>query len=296
MLSYLACHWRGELPLAVAWWVNGVALTALALAFDFQGPALGLALQVDSRAGLDAYLAFGLGYFLLLPAWQMIGVFRAADRHVAGGGTVLAARLTQSAATLLTILLAARFMVFVGESVPALRLNYGPGSHYSVALSHDGRVLEVSGSFSFGLAATVERMLAANPGVRRVRLESSGGALSEARQVRELIIARRLDTDSRIECSSACVSAYIGGRRRLLHRSARMGLHLPRNPGFGLRGTVPAGFAEELAYFGSRGTPRWFLERWIAGGRQFWYPTHEELRRAGIVHGFYGRGQHAQRQ
>ena len=103
-----------------------------------------------------------------------------------------------------------------------------------------------------------------------------------------LIRARNLDTDSTEQCSSACVSAYVAGRNRLLRRSARLGFHLPRNSGFGLRSTVTPEYAAELAYFGRQGVPFWFRARWIMSGRRFWYPTPDQLRAAGIVQAFFG--------
>jgi hypothetical protein len=131
--------------------------------------------------------------------------------------------------------------------------------------------------------------LTATPAVRRVRLNSGGGLLSEAVKLRELILARGLDTDSTEICSSACVSAYIAGRHRTLHRTARMGFHLPRNPGFGLRDMISPAYTRELGYFARRGVPPWFITRWVASGRRFWYPSRAELRAAGIVQTLVGQ-------
>jgi hypothetical protein len=146
----------------------------------------------------------------------------------------------------------------------------------------------VKGAIIYGLAKEVRRALDANPGVRRIRLNSGGGSLTEAVKIRKLVLARGLDTDSTTNCSSACVSIYIAGRHRLLHRAARLGFHLPRNPGFGLRSPVTPEYARELGYFGRQGVPLWFLQRWIATGRTFWYPTPGQLRDAGIVQEFFG--------
>jgi hypothetical protein len=287
MISYLMRHWRGELPLPVSWWINGVALTGFLVANDVTGYLPGWPPAIESRAGFGAFFAASLVLTLVVPAWQVIGIFRAADRHAATGGRVLAGRITQSFATVLTILLAIRFLIFTGESVPGLRLAYA--SDYTVSVTPAGRLLEISGSFGYGLAREVRRVLAANPRVRRVRLESGGGALSEAQRVRDLIVARGLDTDSRTRCASACVSAYIGGHHRLLARAARIGLHLPRNPGFGRRGPLGDAYTGEIGYFAQHGVPLWFRQRWVLTGREFWYPPPAQLRQAGIVTAFYGR-------
>lgn len=287
MLAYLIRHWRGDLPLGVAWWLNGAGLTALSLALEMNLGTLGLGQGPDTRAGVALFVAAGVLLLLLVPAWQVIGIFRAADRHAAEVGTPLAAYVTQGLATVLTILLALRFVMFAGESYSGLRLAFPiTGWHYQVSVH--GRLLEVSGSITFGLADAVRAAIAANPQLRRVRLNSGGGSLSEAQKLRAIIIEHDLDTDSSEGCSSACVSAYIGGRQRLLRSSARIGLHLPRNPGFGLRGPLTPAYAAELGYFASRGVPPWFLQRWIASGREFWYPTPLQLWQAGIVQAFFG--------
>ena len=289
MIRYAMRHWRGELPLAVTWWVNGIALAVVSLVADSWAAELGLVPAIDTRLRFTLWLAAGIVLLLLVPAWQVIGSFRAADRHVREVGTILAGRLVQALTTLLMLLLALRFLIFAGEAWSGARVAYPFGrSDYVVAVTANGRLLEVSGGFIFGLADDVRRALDENPRVRRVRLESGGGSLSEARRVRELIRERNLDTDSRTQCSSACVSAYIGGNHRLLRRSARLGFHLPRNPGFGLRSAVTADYAAEMGYFRRRGVPRWFRSRWIMTGREFWYPTPRQLRAAGIVDAFVG--------
>jgi hypothetical protein len=287
MLSYFLRHWRGELPLRVAWWINGVGLTALSLALErYSTP--GLRALTDTRSGFSVLVGIAVALLLLLPAWQVVGIFRAADRHAFQVGTILAARLTQALTTVLTILLAIRFLVFAGEAWAGARVAYGIGSDYTVAVSHGGRMLEVRGAIIFGMADDLRRALDAHPAVRRVRLNIGGGAFSEALKMRSLILAHDLDTDSTTGCSSACLSVYIAGRHRLLHRAARLGFHLPRNPGYGLRGPVEPEYAGELVYFGHHGVPRWFRQRWMATGRTFWYPTPAQLVEAGLVQSFFG--------
>ena len=74
-----------------------------------------------------------------------------------------------------------------------------------------------------------------------------------------------------------------------MRSSARLGFHLPRNPGFGLRGRVTAEYAEEMRYFARQGVPPWFLQRWVSTGRTFWYPSPRQLEIAGLVQAFYGK-------
>jgi hypothetical protein len=286
-MSYLTRHWRGETSLAAAWWAAGVGVTVLSLALEQYSQTLEL--PIESPLGFGVFVILGSGLVLLVPAWQVIGLFRSADRHAEEVGTILAARLVQALTTVLAILFAIRLLAFTGEMAAGARLAWRLGdSGYVVAVTHHGRLLEIRGGILYGVADEARQMLADNPGVRRIRLNSGGGSLAEARRLRELVLTRRLDTDSTRECSSACASVYIAGRHRFLHRAARLGFHLPRNPGFGLRSPVRQEYADELAYFARLGVPQWFRQRIVASGRRFWYPTPTQLRLSGFVETFYG--------
>ncbi len=225
---------------------------------------------------------------LLVPAWQIIGLFRAGDAHVARRSKFMAGRVAQSATTVLALLLAMRFLMFAAEAWSGARMAFPLGAPAQIVATHGGRVLEVNAAFSFGLAAEIEAALNRQPLVRRLRLTSGGGSLREAIRVRALIQARHLDTEAVSLCASACVSAYIAGRQRLLHRRARLGFHLPRNTGFGVRGPIAPFYVAELRYIRELGVPDWFIERWIVSGRDFWYPAPSQLREAGRVTAFVG--------
>jgi hypothetical protein len=287
-------HQGGDSPLAdslaVAWWVRGVLLTAVAIALELRAADFGLVEAIASRRGYTLWMVGGTAFFLLLPAWQVIGIFRCAARTASTRPGAWSARTIQVLTTLLTVLFAARFMAFAGETASGARLAWPlSGGAWQVTISHHGRLLEISGGLLFGVADAAEAALGVHPNVRRVRLNSGGGSLSEGRRLRELIQRHALDTDSTSGCSSACVSAYLGGKHRLLRRSARLGFHLPRTAGYGVRSAVSPEYARELAWFGRAGIPRDFLQRWIDSGRAFWYPQPRQLQAAGFVHTFFGR-------
>lgn len=284
MFSYLSRHWRGQLPLWLTWWVNCVLLTGLLLVLvPWTARQLGIAAMDDLRSflGVSLLRSLQLG---LVPLWQLVGLWRAAARDVATRPGRLPGRAVQVAAVLFTLLVAMRGLVFAAETAIGSRLAFSVGPYASrVSLATGGRAILVEGGLGFGVTDRVAALLAANPGVRRVELNSGGGALSEARKLRELIIGNRLDTYTRTGCSSACFSAFIGGRQRILERGARMGLHLPRNWDLGSTAPFSAAFLEELVYLRDIGLPGWFLVRWTNSGRKFWYPTEFQLRAAGVV-------------
>lgn len=289
MTGYIVRHWRGELGPGVTWWLNCVALTA---ALWWTLPRLAVAGDFAYADTLGRFCAASTLQFLqigLVPLWQMVGLWRCAARHSLAPGRRLAGRAAQVAAFLFTVLITMRGLVFGAELVIGARVAFALGPYsYTVALLHGGREIAVSGGLGFGVSADVQAMLAANPGVRRIRLDSGGGALSEGTKLREVIIARGLDTYTARGCSSACVSAFAGGRFRYLQRGAPMGVHLPRNWEALSGNPVASGYRAELSYLRKRGLPDWFLENWIRTGQKFWYPTEFQLVSSGLVTGLRG--------
>lgn len=290
MIGYIARHWRGELGPAVTWWINCVGLSA---ALWWVVPRLAMTggfAFADTPGRFAAASALQFVQIGLVPLWQMVGLWRCGARHAPMPDRWLAGRAVQVTAFLFTLLITMRGLVFGAEAVLGARVAFalGPYSH-TVALLHGGREIAVSGGLGFGVADAVEALLAANPGVRRVRLDSGGGALSEGTRLREIIIEHGLDTYTTRECSSACVSAFAGGRFRYLQRGARMGVHLPRNWEAFPTSAVATGYQRELLYLRERGLPDWFLENWIRTGQKFWYPTEFQLVSSGLVTYLRGR-------
>lgn len=290
VLAYFSRHWRGQLGLGLTWWVNCVLLTALLVALvPWLAGALGFR-SLDTRAGFLVVTGLRTLQLGLVPLWQLVGLWRSAGRALEGPGP-LAARAAQVAAVLFTLVIAMRGLVFAGETAIGARLALGVGPYaYRVSLASGGREILVQGGLGFGVAQAVQALLDANPGVRRIQLNSGGGALSEAQALRQLIIARGLDTYTRTGCSSACFSAFIGGRQRILQRGAPMGVHLPRNWDLGSTAPFSNAFMQELVYLRDVGLPGWFLVRWTDSGPRFWYPTEFQLRAAGVVTAVRGTG------
>lgn len=283
-------HWRGELPLAVTAWIHVLALTvAMAWLAPWLAREGGFA-AAETAGQFTAGLALAAFRFGLLPLWQLVGLWRASSRRLAAGGRPTG-RLAQVAAVVFTIAAAMAALVTAAEQLIGARVAYAVGPYrYTVELLPGGREIEVRGGIAFGLTRDVEQLLATHPRVRRIRLNSGGGALSEAQRLRALIATRRLDTITTTGCASACVSAYVGGRFRILARGARLGVHLPRNWQPLNRGAVNPAMAAELAFLRQAGLPDWFIAEWIQTGSRMWFPPEEALRRAGVVTTIIGGG------
>jgi hypothetical protein len=292
LFTWVVRHWRGELRLAISWWINCVALTLLLywlIPWIAQASALR---STGSASGYTAILGLVILQIAIIPLWQMGGLWQACDRTLRTTDSIFSARLAQVAAVLFTLMISTRGLVAGAEQVISARVAWALGPYqYQVTLLPGAREIEVDGGLGVGVSAAVSELLAGNPDVRRIRLNSGGGALSEGVRLRELILAHRLDTYSSRECSSACVSAFIGGRFRYLQRGARMGFHLPRNWEPLSTGPLTSMYATELRHFQQQGVPDWFLGNWIRSGQKFWYPTEFQLQRAGIVNFLRGTPQ-----
>ncbi len=87
-MGYVARHWRGELPLALSFWVNNLLLLVpLGLAIGMLMAWIvgwGQSLQAASVA-----LLVGGALLALLSVWSLVGCWRSASAHRADGGSAL---------------------------------------------------------------------------------------------------------------------------------------------------------------------------------------------------------------
>ncbi|WP_426956232.1 hypothetical protein [Muricoccus radiodurans] len=85
--TYIGRHWRGELSLGTAYWVNGVLVTLSCLAL---GEVLG-AYLIGHAAGMSmGSIRSTLIGVIIFPAaltvWQLTGIWRSASLHTSRGG------------------------------------------------------------------------------------------------------------------------------------------------------------------------------------------------------------------
>jgi len=290
-MTYLLRHWRGELSLALSFWVNLVLVRAVLLSIDqlFQPPATERIATVLPLA--IAYFAVSLA---VVYPWQVIGVLRATDRRLGqlGSSAVIFGAQVGIVVSLLPTGISA-FTTFqpllVDEpETPAWVLRERErASKYAVALSDDGRTVHITGEFELGLRRRLEAVLDANPGVETVVLDSDGGYVTQGRAVAKLIAARRLDTTVHGTCKSACAIAFVGGETRRIGRAGRIGFHQYR---YAARTAHPnldleAEHRLDRDYFESRGIGPAFAARvFDAVHASIWYPGNDALLTAGVVH------------
>lgn len=284
--GFIARHWRGDLPLGVSYWLIGVALTVLVLlALPLLGEALG-DVDLDARASGAAVLGFYL-FAVALTAWQLVGIWRSAGRHVARGGRRLWARLAR---VMVVIGVLRALFDFSGEGVPlvseGVRLLVGIDTTpaYQLRLVPEASAIELRGGMPFGTTAAVIELLDRHPAVEVVQLNSVGGRLHEAMLLAGELERRRLVTHTSDECSSACVVVYLAGRKRYLAPGARLGFHSASVAGLG--GELAQEPNREMAaVFRHHGLPENFIRRALATPHDtMWYPPAEELLALGVIH------------
>lgn len=296
-MSYLRRHWRGELPLVQAFWVNIVLLRAamallspLLQGADAPGTAQGAAPLMPA-----ALIFHALDLLVILP-WQVVGVVRATDRMLGESGSsglILGAQIGVAFGILIAG--AGAFSTFqpLLSSTPEEPLHITwereRASRYDITLGPDGTRVHITGVLEIGLTKRLRALLEANPQVEAIVLDSEGGFVAQGRAVAATIMDRGLDTYTFARCASACTLAFAGGERRFIGREAQIGFHQyvysGRNPHPFI--DYEAEYERDRAFFESRGVSPAFLDSaFNATHASIWYPDTNQLIRAGVAHGF----------
>jgi hypothetical protein len=169
-------------------------------------------------------------------------------------------------------------VVYRGPGAPAAEFE----SPNTVRIVPGGEIVEISGSFTRNVPQSFAGVLARAPRVRTIRLESPGGLIQPAMEVARIIQRHGLDTYVGRLCASACTLAFLGGHQRLLAANAQLGFHQAHAPNHDPQQADPM-----LRQAYSRtGVPAAFIDHVLhTPPEALWFPTHNELREAGIVTG-----------
>jgi hypothetical protein len=275
-------HWRGALPLSVAYWVNG-ALTAVVLfgLFGTFGAFVDrMPLRLAARGTLTVFAITLAGV-----AWLAVGVWRSATRHAERASALwpVLAKVTVIAATLGFGFLMATFALPQLRENALIALGRDPLETIGARVTTNQTVLLLHGTFGEGSAEKVRRLLAATPTIKTIALASNGGRLREASEIAQLARARRLDTYVDTRCESACTFVFLAGRDRAATPNARIGFHRPSFAGVN---QLAQSLATErmLKTYRDAGIPKEFLDRVSeTDSASMWYPSPAELEKAGVI-------------
>lgn len=281
--NYFVRHWRGDLPLPVSYWVNGIGSTLLVVVLVL------LVGQIDwtEHASVAATAsAAALLFSVVATLWQVVGVWRSAEKHPARGGRPGWATAAKAMVVLGVLQSAVQMSNNVIPQLAELtRIATGDArmAGHTLRVLRDASDLEITGPIAFGLTDDVQAVLDAHRTINTLHLMSPGGRTEEAKKLAALVEARGLNTHVASECQSACAFVFVAGRERTVNAGAKLGFHGVSFPG--VDDFAKASATREMTEFMvARGVDRGFVERALAvDGDEMWYPTLAELEQARVL-------------
>jgi hypothetical protein len=225
LYDYMVRHWRGELTLGRTYWMNCVVVSVAfhGVAKFFQSISSGF-----SSVGCALYeLSFCLTV-LVLSVWQIVGLWRASVRRAAMPDDGFVSWLGRGMAGLYVVAL----MMFTyswlipraADAVSVFNDDVQKGVS-TIELLPWGTAIEVGGIISPSSYGRFQALLNANPNVRVIYVNSTGGRIQEAIRIAEVIKKRGLDTYVSRMCISAGVLILGAGKSRVARDGAVIGLH-----------------------------------------------------------------------
>jgi hypothetical protein len=274
-----SASWRDWIALPLSYWVSGLIIAAL-----FAASSLAL-LNLDF---VDHPRLISAGIIILWLAvlaamlWLSIGVFRSLAHHA----EVFPNRYWGAGAKVMTALVGLAVVgVFTQQGVPQIRnsanvISETMAPRYQLRLLRDNTELELVGPMDFGLADAALALLADNPRIATVYVNSPGGRVTEADSLAGIVLAKNLNTYVSTFCLSECATVFAAGKNRWLSRSAVIALNQPNGEASDLAVTI----ARTKAFLQGRGVEAKFIDRSLANPREHaWRPSHAELFNSGLA-------------
>lgn len=296
---YFVRHWRGELPLPVAYWVNTI-LPSWLIGFVIEASSSSSYYSASFVRSPKVFCAAIILFWLAIygaSAWQLVGVWRSSGRRLnavprhPGRGWAFIAMAAVCVGWLYLLVIS---ITAAGPQVwelGQLLIGYDKFGPYNVRVLHHGTELEIAGALSIGVSDEVERQLLTHPNVQVVHLNSIGGRIGEGHRLRDIIGERHLVTYSSKGCQSACTLAFLAGRERYLRRGVKLGFHRGHFPGVEDI-DADSWVDEDRKNWKALGIPTTFTNRALSTpNKDMWMPEEEELLAAHVVTALT-RGEH----
>ena len=281
--NYFVRHWRGELTLRRAYWVNGFAFVVLMSVVHTI-----LSISIDTLS-LRIYALLSIllsGIRLTGSIWQIVGVWRSAELHVSRGGKSWWADLAK-----LVVIISLLRLISGGidsglpqtaELVSIIAGDNGVPS-YTVRVLPGGTELEFRGGLRAGCAEDLERIAQAVPQAKVLQINSPGGRVSEAKKIMKLVRSRGLTTYASQQCASAATLILMAGKERVVAAGAKVGFHAGRISGATaeMRTEMDRIFRMTMQ---EAGVSEDFIQHVLATpSTGMWYPSFAEMEQAGVV-------------
>ena len=286
VLAYIRKHWRGELSLAVSFWINFLLFNLIIRLFDLwftkahpiENPVL------SSRV----WLFYTAAVIVMVYPWQIVGLWRCSMRRQAQTGRRLWGTITQ----VVVVIGVLGTLGNLNKNWPVYRDIYQIAfvadefSNYQLDLTDDDKLIHLRGGLGFGVSGDVQDLIDSNPAVQGIILDSPGGRIYEGRKLSEIILANGLDTYSLSGCQSACGTAFVSGNRRYLAQGAYLAFHRYRVTFQSLApyADIQAEEEKDRRIYQAQGIDPDFIDKIFRTKQDdLWYPSLEELLQAGVI-------------
>ncbi len=294
-MPYVLAHWRGKLPLSQALWVNMVGLL---IVISYAELFILSEFVPDSSRLVSVTLASLFVTRAIIFPWQLVGLFRAIESDYMEHKNILKTRALQAFAILSVLFTLVYSLEVIQATVHykqqlEYRARPKPQAAYKLEVNIDANSgqpqLHISGDLEIGISNAVRAIIATQPNIKSVVLQSHGGQIYEGRGLARIFTEFGLDTYVYEECSSACATAYIGGRERYLGENGKLGFHQYKLDTSAYTRFIPfydlrVEQERDLALFKSRGIDHSFLGKMFdQPASRIWFPDSITLRNAGVV-------------
>ena len=292
MLAYLLAHWRGKLSLSISFWVNTLGLYFIVSYAEW---AILSALASPKVDLIKLTLISLLLTRLIIFPWQLIGLFRAIEHDFYEHKNILKTRGMQGLALLLVLFTLTYSLSLIQSAYfykqqftlfaqPALKTTY------QLKVKLQQKQLTIEGDFDIGITHATEKILSKYPEIEHLVLNSKGGQIYEGRGLFKLITKYRLNTFVYEECSSACVTAFVGGLERNLGKQGKLGFHQYKFDASKTGLLIPffnikAEQQKDSKLFVSQGVKPTFVNKiFDQSSYEIWFPDHSELLDSNLIH------------
>lgn len=280
-VGYLRQHWRGDLPLAAAVIVSAAIVWGAVQAIGFASRRVPI---TDYPIGSSLLWLLEVLVLIIGALWWGTGVQRSAIESVDRGGSMPVAALTGIVGLGAFVWVGAFWFQSARYVMPEVWSTLiGSSPPAAVALEARSNQIVLQGGLEFGSTRAVRDALDANSNVRVVRLDSRGGRVAEGLALGTLLRDRGVDTYVSGECSSACVTAFAGGARRIISADAKVGLHSAGGAGFSADAVASANRRSD-EFIAARGVDQRVLQQGAAvANDQIWFPSSQVLLSSGLA-------------
>ena len=287
VLGYIRGHWRGNYSLAFSFWFNFALLNVV---IHYLELLVTLPFSASPRTHLYTTVIYFVCFRFVVYPWQAIGVLRACERALTEYRNFVWIRSAQAIVVLgiVAIFVEGLALIRVGASLFTVVESSVDEKSYLLTLEDNNRTIRLSGSIDFGITRDLAGLLEHHTDVERIVLDSRGGPVSEGRGLAVLVRGKELHTYSLKGCSSACTIAFVGGKKRLLGPEAKLGFHRYRLDSKNVFPFLDLDdeFKKDLAFYASQNIDTAFLDKvYEIRHSDMWFPSHEELLQAGVIHG-----------